>query len=170
VTARWRGLWLLALVTAASLAALVLFRGGVPPNSDERAAEPLTSRDPPREPTRKSVAVQVANPPPAAGAPAPDAERLLRELEPLAVTDKPRALALALAADETLPAQGVMAEARRALIVTLMVDTDRMSDARERARAFIRQYPESRYLPIVKGTTGVHPRPRPSEAPGAGPP
>lgn len=91
------------------------------------------------------------------------AEQLLRELEPLAVFDKPAALARALAADAQLPAQGVMAEARRALIVTLMVDTQRISEARTRAREFIGQYPESRYLPLVKGLTGVHPRPRPSE-------
>jgi hypothetical protein len=91
------------------------------------------------------------------------AEQLLRELEPLAVGDKPAALARALAADAQLPAQGVMAEARRALIVTLMVDTQRMSEARERAHEFIRQYPDSQYSPLVKGVTGIHPRPRPSE-------
>jgi hypothetical protein len=88
---------------------------------------------------------------------------LLRELEPLAVSDKPRALELALAADTQLPVTGVLAEARRALIVTLLVDTARMNEARERARWFMRAYPDSRYLPLIQGVTGLHPRPRPSE-------
>jgi hypothetical protein len=94
---------------------------------------------------------------------APDPEALLHELEALAVNDKPRALALALVADDDLPAAGVFAEARRAFIVTLLVDSQRMSEARERARQFTRSYPNSRYLPLVQGVTGVHPRPRPSE-------
>ena len=94
---------------------------------------------------------------------APDAEQVLREIEPLSITDKPLALSRALAADARLSAAGVMAEARRALIVTLMVDTARMPEARERAREFMRRYPQSRYLPLVQGTTGIHPRPTPSQ-------
>ena len=94
---------------------------------------------------------------------AQDPEQLLRELEPLSVTDKPLALSRALAADAQMSPSGVMAEARRALIVTLMVDTERMPEARERAREFIRRYPESRYRPLVQGTTGIHPRPTPSQ-------
>jgi hypothetical protein len=111
---------------------------------------------------RQTPPLTAAVAPAAHGAVEP-AEQLLRELEPLAVSDKPAALARALAADAQLPAQGVMAEARRALIVTLMVDTERISEARVRALEFIRKYPDSRYLPLVKGVTGVHPRPRPSE-------
>lgn len=94
---------------------------------------------------------------------APDAEQLLRELEPLSITDKPLALSRALTADARLSPAGVLAEARRALIVTLMVDTERMPEARERAREFMRRYPQSRYLPLVQGTTGIHPRPTPSQ-------
>lgn len=99
----------------------------------------------------------------AAPRPAPelDAEELLRRLEPMAVTDKPRALALALEADAQLSERGVLAEARRALIVTLLVDTQRMPEARDRAREFIRNYAQSRYLPLVQGVTGLHPRPSP---------
>jgi hypothetical protein len=93
----------------------------------------------------------------------PKEQRVLRVLEPLAVTDKSRALALALEADETLPASGIFAEARRALIVTLLVDLQRMPEARQRAREFSRSFGESRYLPLVQGVTGVHPRPRPSQ-------
>ncbi len=160
-----RAVWLLALASAVALLALVYFGEDEQQTGTRQASEAVGHPDPTRstqEAPRPKQAVAKASTPAAAPA-LPDPERLLRELEPLAVTDKPRALALALAADATLPADGVMAEARRALIVTLMVDTDRMSDARERARAFIRQYPDSPYLPIVKGTTGVHPRPRPSE-------
>jgi len=79
------------------------------------------------------------------------------------VTDKPRALELALEGDARLPASGTLAEARRALIVTLLVDLDRMPEARDRARRFTSEYPASDYLPLVQGVTGVHPRPRPSE-------
>src|SRR5687768_13360346 len=91
-------------------------------------------------------------------------EAVLRQLEPLAVTDKPRALELALAADRGLPESGVMAEARRALIVTLLVDTQRMAEARGRAREFFRLYPTSRYVPLVRGVTGLHSRPTPRES------
>jgi hypothetical protein len=118
-----------------------------------------------------------ASPPPSAGRaalPAPlfataqasrplDAETNLRELERLASSDKPTALQLALEADSKLPASGVLAEARRALIVTLLTDLNRYDEARARARAFGAAYPNSRYLPLVQGVTGVHPRPRPSE-------
>lgn len=92
-----------------------------------------------------------------------DAEDLLRQLEPLAVSDKPRALDLALAADRQLPEHGIMAEARRALIVTLLVDAQRMSEARVRARDFLRGYATSRYAPLVRGVTGLHSRPSPRQ-------
>lgn len=95
--------------------------------------------------------------------PEAEAETNLRELERLSLTDKPRALALAREADAKLPSHGVMAEARRALIVTLLVDSNQWREARERTRDFASRYPTSRYLPLVQGVTGVHPRPRPSE-------
>jgi hypothetical protein len=123
-------------------------------------SEAPLSETPAPPPKTETIAAAVAQSP---IPPTPDAEQLLRELEPLSITDKPLALARALAADGTLSPEGVMAEARRALIVTLMVDTDRMPAARERAREFIRRYPESRYLPLVQGTTGIHPRPTPSQ-------
>lgn len=93
----------------------------------------------------------------------PTEQRVLRELEPLAVTDKARALALALEADGKLPPSGIFAEARRALIVSLLVDLQRMPEARQRAREFSRSFADSRYLPLVQGVTGIHPRPRPSQ-------
>ncbi len=93
----------------------------------------------------------------------PSDEDILRQLAPLSVSDQPRALELALAADSKLPPDGVFAEARRALIVTLLVDVQRMSEARARARRFMTDYPSSSYLPLVQGVTGIHPRPSPSQ-------
>ncbi len=92
-----------------------------------------------------------------------DEQASLRVLASLSVSDKPRALELAFEADAKLPPEGVLAEARRALIVTLLVDTGRMAEARIRARKFIAEYPTSRYLPLVQGVTGIHPRPTPSQ-------
>jgi hypothetical protein len=132
-----------------------------PPTATAPGAPPeaplLATPSPPLKTETLTAAVQSPLPP------APDAEQLLRELEPLSITDKPLALSRALAADARLSPAGVMAEARRALIVTLMVDTERMPEARVRAREFIRRYPQSRYLPLVQGTTGIHPRPTPSQ-------
>jgi len=88
---------------------------------------------------------------------------ILRQLDQLAASDKPRALEFALAADELLPDTGVFAEARRALIVTLSVDVQHMSEARERAKQFIAAYPTSPYLTLVQGVTGLHSRPSPSQ-------
>jgi hypothetical protein len=82
-----------------------------------------------------------------------------RELARLNVLDKPRALALALALDEHFPGVGRYAEARRAMIITLLVDLDRMEEARDRVHRYIDDYPESAYLSLVEGKTGVHPRP-----------
>jgi TolA-binding protein len=81
------------------------------------------------------------------------------QLEELERGDKRRALSYALAGEEWYSDVGKPAEARRAKIVTLMVDLGQMSEARERARAFIEQYPRSPYRHLVQGTTGIHPRP-----------
>jgi hypothetical protein len=86
-------------------------------------------------------------------------EDSLAELARLNATDKPRALALALSADATYPSEGVDAEARRAMIITLLVDLDRMDEARQRVYRYIEAYPDSPYLALVEGKTGIHPRP-----------
>jgi len=83
----------------------------------------------------------------------------LAELAHLNATDKPRALALALSADPTSPSGGPAAEARRAMIITLLVDLGKMDEARQRVYLYIGEYPDSPYLPLVEGKTGVHPRP-----------
>lgn len=157
-----------ALVVSVALAGLLLAFFFLPrrPTITPTATTPVATSEAPLPETpspplkTETIAAAVVQSPVSS---APDAEQLLRELEPLSITDKPLALERALAADARLSSEGVMAEARRALIVTLMVDTERMPAARERAREFIRRYPESRYLPLVQGTTGIHPRPTPSQ-------
>jgi hypothetical protein len=94
--------------------------------------------------------------------PADDSEHL-RELQRLRSADPDLALARALDEDARRPDTGGVAEARRALIVTLLVDEGDLQAARERARDYTKRYPESRYLPLVQGLTGVHPRPSPRE-------
>lgn len=81
------------------------------------------------------------------------------ELEKLQRTDKENALVFALKGDEWYSPTGKPAEARRAMIVTLMVDLGRMEEARVRTRDFISQYPNSPYRRLVQGVTGIHPRP-----------
>ncbi len=81
------------------------------------------------------------------------------ELEALEREDKQRALAYALAGEDWYGEVGKPAEARRAKIVTLLVDTGNLAEARERTRAFITRYPRSSYRRLVQGVTGIHPRP-----------
>jgi hypothetical protein len=155
---------LLALVAACVLGAaawLLLTRPDTPRARSARAPaiEPAVSTQ--AAPTR---AVDFTAPLPIPAQAQAQDEALLRQLEPLAVTDKPRALELALAADRRLPESGVMAEARRALIVTLLVDTQRMAEARSRARDFFRLYATSRYVPLLRGVTGLHTRPTPRQS------
>lgn len=107
----------------------------------------------------------VPNPPPppppqkvAAAAPPLSNEADLKHwqtLQHLRVTDKKRALAHALRGTST----GRSGEAREAMIVTLLVELDRMPEARERTRRFLAEHPESSYRTLVQGMTGIHPRP-----------
>jgi hypothetical protein len=90
----------------------------------------------------------------------PESEEIFwHELERLHSSDKPRALVLARKGDDWYSAVGKPAEARKAMIVTLLVDLGRMEDARVLARRFIAAYPDSPYRPLVQGVTGIHPRP-----------
>lgn len=126
----------------------------------ERVPDPIARAAPTGRftPAPASAALQPA---------ADEPEQLLRQLEQQSATDKLGALARALEADTRLPESGVMAEARRALIVTLLVDTGDMAAARARTRDFIQRYPDSRYRRLVQGVTGIHPRPSPSSMPDA---
>ncbi len=92
-------------------------------------------------------------------------EQYWAELERLQVSDKQRALDYALAGEDWYDETGKPAEARRAMIVTLLVDLGRMDEARERTYRFIEQYPKSPYRRLVQGATGIHPRPGRPPAP-----
>jgi hypothetical protein len=89
----------------------------------------------------------------------------MRELLALESTDKERALALARQGDEWYESSGRPAEARKAITITLLADLGRMEEARALTRAFMAAHPDSGYLPVVQGVTGIHPRPHPSSVP-----
>jgi hypothetical protein len=89
----------------------------------------------------------------------PSPEDFFHELERLQTTDKTRALSLARQGEGWYPPTGELAEARKAMIVTLLVDTGDMTEARQLARRFIDAFPTSDYRPLIQGVTGVHPRP-----------
>lgn len=128
-----------------------------PRSTTTGAAEPVTLAEPeevaqvalPTQPSSVSEAFLQPSTP----------EEYWQHLEELRRTDKEQALAYALAGDEWYPDSGKPAEARRAMIVTLLVDLGRMSEARERTHAFIKQYPQSPYRRLAQGVTGIHPRP-----------
>lgn len=82
-----------------------------------------------------------------------------RELSRLNTADKSRALEYARKGDTWYGATGGTAEARQAMIVTVLVDLGKMDEARREARAFMTAHPGSSYLPLVQGVTGIHPRP-----------
>jgi hypothetical protein len=131
----------------------------VPSRVDEGGSidEPEPTATPDAVSSSPSPAV---NPAPGEAGPPLSEDALLHQLARLNVTDKPRALALALEADDAYPGTGVRAEARRAMIITLLVDLDRMDEARQRVRLYLEAYPDSRYLPLIEGKTGIHPRPQ----------
>lgn len=89
----------------------------------------------------------------------PTEEEFLRRLDELNASDKSRALAWAREGADWVT--GVAAEAREAMIITLLVDLNRMGEARASVREFIAAHPDSPYRPLVQGVTGVHPRPGP---------
>jgi hypothetical protein len=125
------------------------------PGSIEEAALPVAAI-PPAPPVTSAPGASRGQP--ETGAPSGE-EDSLAEIARLNATDKPRALALALSADDAYPSAGADAEARRAMIITLLVDLGRMEEARQRVYRYIEAYPDSPYLPLVEGKTGIHPRP-----------
>jgi hypothetical protein len=86
-------------------------------------------------------------------------DQFMHELMQLESTDKEGALALARKGEAWYSNSGKPAEARKAMIVTLLADLNRMDEARSLARAFMAAFPDSEYLPLVQGATGIHPRP-----------
>jgi hypothetical protein len=159
----------------AALAALVVILGGVvylltrpatprharsgePPATIETAASAVT--EPAAAPS--SAVTITARPVPSTSLvdPRPESEAAyMRELSRLARTDKPAALSLAKRGDEWYSDTGDTAEARKAMVVTLLVDLGSMEEARVLTRRFIAAYPSSPYRPLVQGVTGIHPRP-----------
>jgi hypothetical protein len=98
--------------------------------------------------------------PPSSDATKPESEEaFLRELARLRTSDPERALAFAQKGDDWYPSVGKAAEARKATVVTLLVELGRMEQARALTRGFIAAYPSSEYRSLVQGVTGVHPRP-----------
>jgi hypothetical protein len=95
---------------------------------------------------------------PFADTPPPERE-FFEELNALHATDKPAALFWAEQGERWYGDGGRFADARRAMRITLLADLQRMAEARSLARAFIAQYPQSPYRPLVQGVTGIHPRP-----------
>jgi hypothetical protein len=126
------------------------------PTLHSAAAAPVLSSQPARAPFAAAANLGFEQP--------ASPQLYWRELERLERENQERALAYALAGDEWYPDVGRPAEARRAKIVTLLVDLHRMSEARERTRKFIEAYPASPYRRLVQGVTGIHPRPGPPAA------
>lgn len=89
----------------------------------------------------------------------PPEREFFEELNALHGTDKPAALVWAEQGERWYGDSGRFADARRAMRITLLADLQRMDEARSLARAFIAQYPQSSYRPLVQGVTGIHPRP-----------
>jgi hypothetical protein len=118
----------------------------------------IKSTEAPRS-REQSADVPVEAPLRSAGESAPSEESFFQELERLQATDKARALTLARKGEAWYLPTGELAEARKAMIVTLLVDTGDMTEARQLARQFIAAFPSSDYRPLVQGVTGVHPRP-----------
>jgi hypothetical protein len=94
-----------------------------------------------------------------AGSKPANEEAYWHELSRLNTADKAGALVLAMKGDDWYPGTGPNAEARKAMVITLLVDLGRIEEARNRTRAFMARFPRSQYLPLVQGVTGIHPRP-----------
>jgi hypothetical protein len=130
-----------------------------PPAATAAAATPAPVLPGPAAVVPAAEALPVASGAPRA--PFADEPSYIRELWRLNETDKSRALQLARDGERWFPNSGVGEEARRAMVVTLLVDLGRMKEARDEVRRFIEQHPDSRYRPLVQGVTGIHPRPGP---------
>jgi len=109
---------------------------------------------PPPPPPRGVARVDVVEPHEEPG------ERLHWEtLERLWVADRQGALAHALEGEARFGPRGRAAEARQAVIVTLLTELGRMPEARQRTLSFLSEHPRSGYRRLVQGLTGIHPRP-----------
>jgi hypothetical protein len=73
--------------------------------------------------------------------------------------DRKRALEHALQGEPRLSHDGTTLAANDAMVITLLADVGRMPEARARAHRFLTRNPGSPYAPLVRGVTGIHPRP-----------
>jgi hypothetical protein len=142
---------------------VVLLRHERTPTAHEHP--PAAAEEASAVPVSTAATTSRATPPPASRASAGALDRpatedeFMRELMQLESTDKEAALALARKGEGWYSSSGKPAEARKAMIVTLLADLNRMDEARTLARAFMAAFPGSEYLPLVQGATGIHPRP-----------
>lgn len=138
-------------------------RAEAPAAAPERVQQaPLPPR--PTEPPSSLPAASLPEPnqPAPVGPTQPATEQLyFEQLEQLRRTDKLAALRYAEQGDRWYPATGRPAEARHAMAVTLLVELDRMPEARARTRRFLVDHPGSPYAHLIQGQTGIHPRPGP---------
>ncbi len=163
---RAASLWLVALGLGALAGGLWLFGT---PGSTTRATGDSARR--PEQEMAEPVLARTSSPPSNASAQTLPADSgkgterpaseddYLRELAVLRTEDPSRALDWVERGDEWYSAEGRKAEARRASRVTLLVDLGRMDEARRFARGFLAHYPRSEYAGLVRGVTGIHPRP-----------
>lgn len=161
MTAKTRTL-ALALIVFAVAFVFLLRRDEKRPVTERKtlvAGEASAAAPPPEAPMPSAtVSLPVASASTAPGRPSNE-DAYMHELMQLESTDKEAALALARKGDDWYPSTGRPAEARKAMIVTLLADLNRMDEARSFARAFMAAFPRSEYLPLVQGATGIHPRP-----------
>jgi hypothetical protein len=158
---------------AAFSSAFLGLGGGVWLLVAQTSSRPIVELEHLAETRARRVAAARVQPEPSGAAPAPTmpgdlqtgAERpateddYLRELAVLRTEDPSRALDWVERGDEWYSAEGRKAEARQASRVTLLVDLGRMDEARRVAQVFLAAHPRSEYAGLVRGVTGIHPRP-----------
>jgi hypothetical protein len=151
----------LALAAVGAVAVSLLGRNRVPPAREQPVHVEESKASPPAPALEAPPAAPVTAVSGSAEAPRrPETEsEFMRELMHLESTDKEAALALARKGEAWYSSSGKAAEARKAMIVTLLADLNRMDEARALARGFMAAFPGSEYLPLVQGATGIHPRP-----------
>jgi hypothetical protein len=156
--------WVTVAGSACALGVFLLWaRRDTPPAIPSPELEVRSTADAPepRDPSSPAEPPRRAARPDVRESPYATEEAYLRDLEALRQQDKEAALALAREGAAWYPNQGVLAEARKALLATLLVDLGRMAEARVEVRRFLQEHPESRYRPMLQGMTGIHPRPGP---------
>lgn len=151
----------LCAVGAVAIVIALIRRDRMTPAREQapRVDQPITGAPTLPASVASPIAGSTAGPPAAASHRPETEDQFMRELMQLESTDKQAALTLAQKGEAWYSGSGKPAEARKAMIVTLLADLDRMDEARALARGFMTAFPDSEYLPLVQGATGIHPRP-----------